>query len=581
MPERVLRGVPASPGTAGGAARLLDPPEEAAGPVAPAEREGELRRARQALLAAAGQVEELAARLRSDGRAEEAEIVATGVLMAGDPALDDSVSEAVLERGLPAPAALAEATEGHAKRIAAVDDPTLAARADDVRSLGRRAARLSRGAAAGAAPADEDGVVLVARDLGPADVAELGPEVRAIALAAGGVTAHAAIVARSLGLPLAVGLGEELLAAREGEPVVVEGSDGQAVLGASPERMAAARAATELRALARERDRAQRDLPAVTRDGHRVRVLANAVTTTELAAALEAGAEGAGLIRTELAFLDSTRWPAEEDHRALLAPLLAPLKGMTATVRVLDFGGDKTPPFLAGSTERGIELLLRHPGALLAQLRAILSAGGDCDLRILLPLVRGPEDVRATRGLLEEAAATVGRPDQLAIGAMVELPEAAEAAPELARVTDFLSIGTNDLAASTLGEDRFAAGRAPAHDPRVLAHIARTATAAREAGLPVEVCGEAASDPVTAPLLVGLGVDELSVGAARVGTVRAWIRALSHAKADAVAATALTAADAAAVERLAEPLRRVLEGGDAAGESRDGGAGVLTVGPQH
>jgi phosphoenolpyruvate-protein kinase (PTS system EI component) len=581
MPERVLRGVPASPGTAGGAARLLDGPEEASALVPPPEREAQLRRALQALLAAAGEIEELAARLRREGRADEAEIVATGALMAADPALEQSVSAAVLDGGLPAPAALTEATEGHARRIAAVDDPTLAARADDVRSLGRRAARLARGAPAGAEAGDGQGVVLVARDLGPADVAELGPDVQAIALAAGGVTAHAAIVARSLGLPMAVGLGEELLAAGEGEPVVVEGSDGQAVLGASPERMAAARTATERRALARERDRAERDLPAVTRDGHRVRVLANAVTTAELAAALEAGAEGAGLIRTELAFLDAERWPTEEEHGALLAPLLAALTGMTATVRVLDFGGDKTPPFLAGSTERGIELLLRHPEALLAQLRAILATGGECELRILLPLVRGPEDVRATRRLLEEAAADVGRRDLPAIGAMVELPEAAHAAAELARFADFLSIGTNDLAASTLGEDRFEAGRAPAHDPRVLALVARTATAARDAGLPVEVCGEAASDPVAAPLLVGLGVDELSVGAARVGTVRAWIRALSLAKADAVAATALAAPDAAAVERLAEPLRRVLEGGDAAGEGLEGGAGVLTVGPQH
>jgi phosphoenolpyruvate-protein kinase (PTS system EI component) len=582
MAERILRGTPASPGIAAGAARLLDRPRGTARPPAAGdaaegghsgggagenarrgersaeggrgggEAGGELERVREALRAAAAEIDRLADRLRAEGRPEEADIVATGALMAADAALLAEAEAAAGGRGLPAPDALLEAAETHAAAIAALDDPTLAARADDVRSLGRRAARLAAGVPSPAGPSDGD-VVLVARDLGPADVGELGPEVRAIVLAAGAVTAHAAIVARSLGLPMVVGAGEEVLAVAEGAPVVVEGGEGVAVLDPDPDRLELARRAADGRRREQELARERRALPAETRDGRRVRVLANAVSPAEVAAALEAGAEGAGLIRTELAFLDAPAWPDEAAHRAALQPVLGALAGLTATVRVLDFGGDKVPPFLRGTGGRGIELLLANPDALAAQLRAALAAGAGCRLRLLLPLVSEPEQVRAVRELALDAARAVRAAEAPPLGAMVELPEAAEHAAELAAEADFLSIGTNDLTAAALGVDRFAAGDAPAHHPRVLTLIARTLRAARAAGVPVEVCGEAASDPVSLPILVGLGTDELSVGAARVGAVRAWLRELTFAAAVELAGRALAAPDAAAVERLVRP----------------------------
>jgi phosphoenolpyruvate-protein kinase (PTS system EI component) len=546
MPERILRGAPASPGVAAGLARVLDAPYRSSGTPHP----DEFVRVGQALRTAAVEIERLAERLRAEGRETEADIVATGALMAADPGLQADAEAAVRERGLSASDALLEAAERHAAAIAALDDPTLAARADDVRSLGRRAARLASGAAS--PPRDPSGeVVLVGRELGPADVGELGPEVRAVVLAAGAVTAHAAIVARSLGLPMVVCAGEELLAVAEGTPLVVEAGDGLAVLDPDPARLELARAAADERRREQALAREHRALPAETRDGRRVRVLANAVSRAEVAAALEAGAEGAGLIRTELAFLDSEDWPGEPEHRAALQPVLGALAGMTATVRVLDFGGDKTPPFLRHTSKRGIELLLAHRNALAAQLRAAIGAAGDrCELRLLLPLVTSPDQVRIARELAREAARAAGVAEAPPLGAMVELPAAAERAAELAAEADFLSIGTNDLTASTLDVDRFAAGEAPAHHPRVLEHVARTVRAAHAAGIPVEVCGEAASDPVSLPLLVGLGADELSVGAARVGAVRAQVRGLSFEAAAALAERALAAPDAAAVEQL-------------------------------
>ena len=556
MSEHRLRGLPGAPGAAAGRARVLAAAITESASVAAERRPAELERARAALAAAAAELEAIAARLRD----EEAAVVATGALMAADPALDAAV-ERHTASGRPAPEAILRACDEHAAAIAALADERLAARAEDVRSLGRRAARLAAGKSLGSR--GNEPVVLVADDLGPADVAELDSAVVAIALAGGAQTGHAAIVARGLGIPLALRLGPDVLEARG--IVAVDGDAGTAVLSPDDETIAAARAAHDRRRAERERALAERELPAVTRDGRRVRVLVNAATVPELKAGLAAGAEGVGLMRTELGFLDAAAWPGEAEHRRLLRPVLAQLTGRTATVRVLDFGGDKLPPFLAGTSERGLALLLGAPEALAAQLRAIATEGSATDLRVLLPIAERAADVDAVRSLLPVGAA---------IGAMVESVAAVEAAGELAAAADFLSIGTNDLAHAAVGSDRFAGAAPPVHDPRVLALIARTAAAAREAGIPLEVCGDSASDPIAAPLLVGLGVDELSVGAAQVGRVRGWVRAMDHGALERTAREALSLSSAEEVERL------VVQPGDADREGRDGRGSVVAVGPQ-
>jgi phosphoenolpyruvate-protein kinase (PTS system EI component) len=549
MSERVLSGAPASPGLAIGHARVLSHPSEAPArePVPAAHAAAEAEHACEALRRAATELEAIAAQLREQGRGDEAEIVETGALMAADPLLESAVAAAILERGHSAAAALLDATEEHAVAIEALPDPLLAARAADVRSLGRRAARIAAGApdAAGwnGAP-----FVLVAEDLGPADVAEHGEQAVGIALSGSGVTAHAVIVARSLGIPMTVLAGPDLLEVAEGAAIAVDGSEGTVILEPSAARTQLAGEATANRARTRARECADSSLPAITSDGHGVRVLVNAATPAEISAGLAAGAEGAGLIRTELAFLDARTWPSRADHVLMLTPILAGLAGRTATVRVLDFGGDKVPPFLHGEPRRGIELLLAHPGAFRAQLGAIAELAGGCELRVLLPMVRTAADVRLTRAILAALGA------DLPLGAMIESPEAAETAALIAAESDFLSIGTNDLTHATLGTDRFAHGEAPGHHPRVLGHIAATARAAAAAGIPLEVCGEAASDPLAVPLLVGLGANELSAGAARVGAVRTWVRALDHGEAEQLARRALEAGDAVEVEQLARPM---------------------------
>ena len=311
---------------------------------------------------------------------------------------------------------------------------------------------------------------------------------------------------------------------------MLDGAAGTLAVAPAAARAAAARAAQARRARERAAAEAAAALPAVTADGVRVRVLVNAATAAEARAGLRAGAEGIGLLRTELAFLDAPAWPTEAAHRAALEPVLAPLAGRTATVRVLDFGADKTPPFLRGTPQRGLALLLGHAGELEAQLRAIAAAGAATELRVLLPLVESAR-ARSRRS---------GRccPAGVQLGAMIETRAAVAAAPAIAAAADFVSIGTNDLTADVLGEDRFRPGAAVAHDPRVLAAIAAACEAARDAGRVVEVCGEAAGDPLLLPLLVGLGVRELSTGAARVGATRAAVRALDAAAAERLARAA-------------------------------------------
>jgi phosphoenolpyruvate-protein phosphotransferase len=559
MSERVLAGVPASPGTAFGAVRRVDVVgeiddtilNESARPAAAAHARGALARA-------ARELEELATRLRTEGRNDEADILDAGMMMAEDPMLLDAVDSAVLDRGLTAASAIRVEVESAAALLDTLGDEELAARASDVRSLGRRALRILSHESVRVDRASVGDSILVATDLGPADVIELDGDVRGIALADGGVTGHAAIVARGLGLPMVVGIGSELMRLHEGETCIVDGDQSMVIASPDAQRLERVRTAMTAAAAARDRAMASRALPTVTRDGRTVRVLANAATPTEVRAALEAGAGGLGLLRTELAFLEAKHWPTVAEHRRTLDPVLAQLHGLTATVRLLDFGGDKTPPFLKGVFGRGVELLLEDTDALAAQLEAILEVGDATDLRILIPMVTEPAQVRAVRAAIEPIAAR-RRSRVPLVAAMVEVPAAAVMADRIAPEVGMFSIGTNDLTSFQLGIDRTRPGGAPAHHPAVLQLIADTVDAARVAGIPVEVCGEAASNPLVMPLLVGLGVDELSVGAAAVARVRSWVRALDYEEAAAIALRALRAESATEVESLERPLRALLD----------------------
>ena len=557
MARIVLHGLGASPGIAVGRAIVVRDLEASAGPPDQAV-------ALAALAHAAAELGRAAEGLREAGLAGEAEILEANRLMAEDPSLAASVRE--LGTRLAPAEALRAAAEGFAGVLAGLPDPVLAGRASDVRELGRRAARIADGTAA--QPLTESDSILLARDLGPAEVAELElgeGHIVGVALIEGSATAHAAIVARSLGVPLAVAFGADLAAIADGTVLVLDGEEG--VLSVDPACSELEEAQESLRqSLRRRRALAGlRGLPVETLDGRGITLLCNAASATEVDAGLAAGAAGVGLLRTELAFLEAPAWPTQQQHRAALEPLLARLRGCVATVRTLDFGGDKTPPFLDGTRARGLALTLEHPTALAAQLCAVVHAGAETRLRILLPLVESAQQVRAVRSLLRDA---LGEEQSVELGAMIETPEGVRRATEIALEAGFLSIGTNDLVSSTLRlhRDLPLASAETAADPAVLAHVASVVAAAHEVGITVEVCGEAAGVPELVVLFVGLGVDELSVAPARVDLVRGVVRALSAERSAALAHDALAAPSAAAVLELVrsgeagDELREALEG---------------------
>jgi phosphoenolpyruvate-protein kinase (PTS system EI component) len=567
MSERELRGLGAAGGVAVGRALVVrDAEPEPDGGGGPAEA----ARASAAMARLAEELGETADRLRRMGMTDEAEILEANRLMAADPALLDKVYE--LAAHMSATAAVRAAAEHHAQLLADVPDPLFAARAADARQLGRRAARLLGGASVAAA---SEPSIFIGRDLGPADVADLdleGGRIRGIALAEGAATSHAAIMARALGVPMVVGLGEAVFGAEDGETVVLDGDAGGVTFAPGEATLEHALTAVRERQAARHDLARLRGLPSTTRDGRHIRLLCNAATEIEARAGLDAGAEGVGLLRTELAFLDARAWPTEDEHGAALAPVLAALAGRVATVRTLDFGADKTPPFLAGIEERGIALSLAHPESLAAQFRAISRTAGQADLRIMVPLVGSAAELRVARAILERN--WDGDPPPL--GAMIETPGAVKRIEEIAAEADFLSIGTNDLVQYTLGLDRelpLASARA-AGDPAVLRLIGEVERGASAAGLTVEICGEAASELPLVALFVGLGIGELSIAPARVDDVRAAVRGLSISDATAAAAAAVVAKSAVqALEKGQEAL--LGEAGDQSGELLDSLGGAV------
>jgi phosphoenolpyruvate-protein kinase (PTS system EI component) len=469
----------------------------------------------------------LAERLRSRGEDLQAGIVDIAALIAADPALIGPAIDAV-RAGADGAAAVKAAAETQAALLAALPDPDLAQRAGDVRQVARAVLEHLCGTSAAPPPSGE--FILVRRDVDPADLIRLAEAGLAGAVSVGGgASSHAAIIARGLGLPMLAGADPRVLAAAAGHHAILDTGAGELIVDPGDPELTAARAATPAAAGVRTAPAATADgadLDVRTADGEPVTLLCNVASAAETRLGLAGGAAGVGLLRTEISFTGASGWPSEAGHLAQLTPVLGLLESRLAVVRLLDFSGDKVPPFLADRPDReqGLTALLGTPGVLRDQLSAILLAGRKTRLAVLVPMVRTLEEVRRARAALAEAAADTGL-DPPELGIMAEVAATAAAAATFAPAVDFFSIGTNDLASEVLGLDRADPGTRPAlaADPRVLTLIKRVVHAARTAGVKVSVCGDAAADPLVLPLLLGLGVRTLSVGAARVPQVARWI----------------------------------------------------------
>jgi phosphoenolpyruvate-protein kinase (PTS system EI component) len=518
------RGQPVSEGTGLGAIYLGDALDAASGH-RPHTTEDDVR---TAFAAVARDRAALAQQLRERGQDLQAGVVDIAALIAADPALISPAIDAV-RAGADGAAAVSAAGEAQAALLAALPDPDLAQRAGDVRQVAGAVADYLCGSSAAPPPAGP--FILIRREVDPADLIRLAEAGLAGAVSVGGgASSHAAIIARGLGLPMLAGADPRVLAAASGHHAILDTAAGELVVDPAGPELTAARTATAARAsatAARAPAASSPGIPGVrTADGEPVTLLCNVASAAETRLGLSGGAAGVGLLRTEIGFTGASGWPSEADHLARLTPVLGLLEGKPAVVRLLDFSGDKIPPFLAGRPGRGLGLtaLLSEAGVLRDQLSAIVLAGRKTQLAVLVPMVRSVDEVRQVRSALAEAAADAGL-DPPELGIMVEVAATAAAAAAFAPAVDFFSIGTNDLSSEVLGLDRADPGTRPAlaADPRVLALIERVIAASAAAGVRVSVCGDAAADPLVLPLLIGLGVRTLSVGAARVPQVAQWI----------------------------------------------------------
>ncbi|MET3447269.1 phosphoenolpyruvate--protein phosphotransferase [Ralstonia sp. 1138] len=461
-----------------------------------------------------------------------------------------------------------QAVERLAERLGALGNPLLAARAADLRDVGRRVlGHIDPSLRSAAQTLPDTPCILVAADLSPSDTAALDTRrIIGIVTAQGGPTSHTAILTRTLGIPAVVAAGPAVLDVATGTQAIIDGTGGRLVLDPDDASIASARAWLQEDAARTQREEAERGLPARTRDGHTVEIAANVNLPAQAVEALTLGAEGVGLMRTEFLFLERDHAPDEDTQYAVYADMLKALGGRPLIVRTLDIGGDKQVPHLNLPTEenpflgvRGARLLLRRADLMEPQLRALYRAARDAGntghsavLSIMFPMITSLEEVTALRAACERIRAELDAPT-VPLGIMVEVPAAALLADRLAEHVDFFSIGTNDLTQYTLAIDRQhpdLAAEADSLHPSVLRLIQQTVQGAARHGRWVGVCGGLAGDPFGALLLTGLGVHELSMSPRDIAPVKARLRE-AHARAlSQLAERALACASAQEVRAL-------------------------------
>jgi len=544
---RVAVGTGVSPGVAVGTATLLDPasgpPRERALPAGrpPAAEIDAFATAREI---ARAELEGLRERLATSLGASYGAILDAQILLVNDPALVVEAERRIKEERVTAAWAVHAVLSGYLERFAAIDDGYLRERGADLKDLERRLLRaLASPRGGGEAPAPPGPTILVGHTIGPSDAVALAREgVVGLVADLGGPTSHTAILAKAFGVPAVVGLGDLASQASGGETLLVDGDQGVVIVEPSPAEIDEARRRSDASRLRESAWVSAKDLPAVTRDGVEVLLRANVEFLEEAAAAVRFGAAGIGLYRSEFLYVATAPdFPTEEEQLATYAELASRVAPHPVVIRTLDLGGEKYFHDVLERAEpnpvlglRGLRLCLRRPEIFRPQLRALLRAAAGADVRVLLPLVTTPGEIREVRRLLKREAEDLAakgvpcRPD-VPLGAMIETPAAAGIADLLAREVEFLSVGTNDLIQYALAVDRGNPSVASLYDPlhpAILRMLRSVLRAAASRGVPVSLCGEMAADPTLIPVLVGLGFRELSCPPRAVPPVRDAVRAL-------------------------------------------------------
>jgi len=537
-----VNGIAASPGIAIGPVlvrkpQVIDYPKRGESPAA------ELQRLDAALDKVHAEIGTL---IEESQVASIRDIFTTHQAMLKDPALREEV-QVRLQKGLSGEAAWMEEIDSAAQQQEALHDKLLAERAADLRDVGRRVLACLTGVEAEQAP--DEPYILVMDEVAPSDVATLNAQrVAGILTAGGGATSHSAIIARALGIPAIVGAGPGVLGLAPNTLLLLDGERGELLVAPTDAQLEQARSERDTREERKRLANERRLEPAITRDGHPVEIAANIGAAGETPEAVAMGAEGIGLLRTELVFMNHAQAPDQATQEAEYRRVLEALEGRPLVVRTLDVGGDKPLPYWPMPAEenpflgvRGIRLSLQRPDILETQLRALLASAEGRPLRIMFPMVGNIDEWRSAKAMVDRLRQELPVAD-LQVGIMIEIPSAALIAPVLAQEVDFFSIGTNDLTQYTLAIDRghpTLSGQADGLHPAVLRLIGMTVEAAHAHGKWVGVCGELAADALAVPMLVGLGVDELSVSARSIALVKARVRELDFAACQQLAKQAL------------------------------------------
>ena len=555
----LLLGVAASPGLGVGSVFQLrrdeiDVPETAAG-----EPRVERRHLEEAVERAKNELESLQTELRAKADPAKAAIFAAHQELLEDPDLID-IAESAIAKGKSAAFAWQRAYSTHAERLSKLKNAIMAGRAADLRDVGRRVLGILTNHPT-EEPAIPVGSILIAEELSPSDTAKLDPtQVLGFATVGGGATSHVAILARSLDIPAVAGIEPRALDLANGTQVILDGGKGQ--LRIDPDPAEVDRILTLKRKLAEKKqaDLAAAHEAATTTDGHRVEVVANIGGIDDAKQSVTLGGEGVGLLRSEFLYLERQTAPSEDEQAQIYADIAIALDGRPMILRTLDVGGDKPLPYLPMPREenpflgiRGVRIGLERPELLRTQVRAILRAAKGHKLRMMFPMIATIDEIRSVKGLVEEERAKLSDAGEVELGIMVEVPSAAVMARQFAREVDFFSIGTNDLTQYTLAMDRGhpkLGAKADAMNPAVLRLIKQTVDGAHTEGKWVGVCGGIASDPQAVAILVGIGVDELSVSVPAIPAVKAEVRTRSLADCQALAKQALSCDTAAEVRAL-------------------------------
>ena len=536
-------------------------------PVDPARIPLEISRLRQALEVSRRQILEIQERIAKEVEPQYARIFDAHLLILEDRWLAEQASAIIQNEKVNVEYAVQEVLDPVRQALSRVEDGYLRERRTDVDDVGDRLLRNLLGQRGSFQVEGMRGEAIVfAHDLSPSDTAQLHRDaVLGLVTQTGGRTSHSAIMARSLEIPAVVGVEQICAQVRNHETVILDGTEGVVILSPDLEtltRYHARKQQFEYAGLALHKVGA---LPAETQDGYRVRVTANIDFPEELPAVRDHGAEGVGLYRSEFLYLNRRDLPTEEEHFAVYRAVAAEMHPRPTVIRTLDFGGDKLASAIQLAAEenpslglRAIRLCLHRPDMFRAQLRAILRASAFGTLRIMYPMISGVAELRAANAILEDVKAELQRQGvafdpEIQVGAMIEIPSAAMIADLLAREVDFFSVGTNDLIQYALAIDRINEQVAylyePLH-PAVLRLLRSVVSAAHNEGIWISMCGEMAADPLYGLLLVGLGLDELSMTPGAIPLMKRIIRGVTYGQAAEVAQRVFGCATAQEVEGL-------------------------------